>query len=244
MKIKKLWIAVVLLSIALTACGDTVPDMTQDQVVTTSQYAAAMLLKYSDDYEDGILSLSEMEKLMKRTIVPTIEPTPEPEKKDDTDTPNDYIGDGGASGVVVDNRTLADFVGYPGINFNYTGYSIVDSYPETEDEFSFAMDATPGNHLLIIRYDLVNNQGQDEYVDLLSLKLKFRISINDGSSIPALTTLLSDDLKTYQDTIPSMSTVSEVIIVELTPEQVDQLESGSLSLTVKTSDDSLKMALK
>lgn len=243
MKKQAVCVLALCLVLILGGCGDMilVPDMTDEQMELTSQYAATILLKHSKEYDDGIMSVEEMEKLMKRTIIPTAVPTPEPEKNDkDGNVQDDFIGDGGESGIVTDNRTFSDFFGFEGVDFAVTGYEIKDSYPDGEGEFFFAMDATTGTKLLILHVDVKNNNPVDTYVDVLSMKVKCRIFLNDGPQINALTTLLSDDLKTLQDTIPAGTTINDVVIIEIPEADAMNIDNSKIELMVRTNEDSLR----
>lgn len=236
----------------LTGCGAQIPQMTEEQTEIVTQYAANLLLKYDKNYESGILSEDRMAEMMRRQIVPTPIPSIEEQEEyaDDTQgqdhVEEDLIG-GGNTDIVIDNRTLAEFFGLEGIDITYMGYSLTDSYPESDsDEFYFAMDATMGCKLLVIQFQVTNQSAEAYHVDILNQSPRFRLFINGGEQINALTTLLTDDLKTMNDTLEAGESKTEVIIVEITQEDAELLQSSEelqLDLTVKTQEDSLTISL-
>ena len=42
-------------------CGEQLPDMTKEQEALVTEYAAGLLLKYDDSFDNGILSAKELE---------------------------------------------------------------------------------------------------------------------------------------------------------------------------------------
>lgn len=233
----------------LVGCGAQIPNMTEEETEVVTQYAANLLLKYDKNYESGIMSEDEMAKLLRRQITPTPvpqveEPETEPEQKDEI--AEDLIG-GGTSEIVVDNRSMAEFFGLNGIDITYTGYSILDSYPESSDEaFYFAMDAVEGHKLLVLQFQVTNQSAEAQNVDVLNQAARFRVFINGGEQQNALTTLLTDDLKNMNVTLEAGATVSKVIVVEITEEEADSMQSAEelqLDMTIKIDGDALTLAL-
>ena len=242
-KIKVTIFISICISLFLTGCADPLPEMTSEQEDSIVHYAATVLLRHNAMYDDGLMSVEEMEKLMKRQVMPTPAPTKAPEKEE---KPSGDSGEGTSSGtpIITDQRTLSDFVGIPGVSITYAGCEVTDAYPkQSTDEFLFSMDATPGNQLLVLYFDVYNGGADACDVDLLSMDLKYRLSIAGGSVIKALATLLTDDLKTMRVTLPSGETMREVVVFEIPEDVASTMGGAQLELTVKSATDSLKCVL-
>ena len=50
------------LLLGLTACGDKLPDLSEDQSELVAEYAAGVALENSENYDSGIASAEEIEK--------------------------------------------------------------------------------------------------------------------------------------------------------------------------------------
>lgn len=236
----------------LSGCGAQIPEMSAEQEEIITQYAATTLLKYDANYESGLMSEEEMAELMLEMITPTPTPTPIPtqvpeaEVVEDGSTdeiPEELIGEGEEP---VDNRTIAEVFGLEGIDISYTGFDIVDSYPENEtDDWYFAMDAVEGNHLLVLKFDVTNQSATEAEVDILNIAPRFRIFINGGGQINASTTLLTDDLKTMKMILQPGETVQEVIVIEITEGEAQEFGTAdaTLELMIRLEEDSLRMNL-
>ena len=115
----------------------------------------------------------------------------------------DVSQDGEAAAAVP--STIEEYYGIQDITFQYTGYELTESYPsgiEGEDVF-FAMDATEGMQLLVLKFTASNASSADQTLDMLGHGARFRISVNGGSGENALSTMLLNDLQTYEGVVPA-----------------------------------------
>lgn len=249
----KILIALLAGCLLLGGCGGQIPDLTEEQMNEITHYAAGLLLRYDSNYDSGIMSMEELARAWTKEVRKQMTPTPFPEVDQEEDNTSsgsgseDLIG-GGASDMPVDNRTLAEFFGLSGVEITYGGFSIVESYPDDDaDNVYFAMDALPGNRLLILHFDVRNLTQEMQTVDILHQDARFRIFINNGSQINAQTTLLTDDLKSINTTLNAGESISQVVVVEITEEEASILLAGqnySLDFMARTNEDSLRMRLE
>lgn len=236
----------------LSGCGAQFPELSAEQEEVITQYAATTLLKYDANYDSGLMSEEEMAEMMREMITPTPTPTPIPTQVPEMEMVEDDSEDEISEELIgdveepVDNRTIAEVFGLEGIDISYTGFDIVDSYPENEtDEWYFAMDAVEGNHLLVLKFDVTNQSATEVEVDILNIAPRFRVFINDGEQINASTTLLTDDLKTMKMVLQPGETVQEVIVVEITESEAQELnaDDATLELMIRLTEDSLRRKL-
>lgn len=112
--------------------------------------------------------------------------------------------------------TIEEYYGIENFTFQYSGYELVESYPSnTEEEIFFAMDATEGMQLLVLKFTVSNAGAAEQEIDMLGYGARFKVSVNGGSSENALSTMLLNDLQTYKGVVPAGSGVELVSIVEV-----------------------------
>ena len=112
--------------------------------------------------------------------------------------------------------TIEEYYGIENFTFQYSGYELVQSYPSnTEEEIFFAMDATEGMQLLVLKFTVSNAGAAEQEIDMLGYGARFKVSVNGGSSENALSTMLLNDLQTYKGVVPAGSGVELVSIVEV-----------------------------
>lgn len=122
---------------------------------------------------------------------------------------------------------LSEALGLSGIAAEYTGAELKASYVEPD---YFALDASAGNTFLIVHITLTNETDQEAACDILSQKLGIRALVNDSIQAPARTTILLNDLGTYQDTIGAGASVETVLFFEVPADEVDSVESLKLTI--------------
>lgn len=236
-----------ILASALCGCGGNYPELSDSQEQEIIRYAATLLYENDQNKESRLMSEEEMILAMQRRAAHAYmppRPTPTPAENPEGGQQGDQIADdliGG--GEVVETRTLAEFFGFPGIDISYQGYFFTKSYPEEDgDELYFAMDALAGNELMILQYTITNQNAQTAQVDILNLKPRFRLFINDNGQINAMMTLLLDDMKTTNRTLEPGESCAVVVVFEVTQEEADSVQQ--LRLTVKTEEDSWTVQLQ
>lgn len=231
---------------ALCGCGGKYPELTEEEEQAILQYAATLLYENDQNRDSRLMTEEEMIVAMQRraahAYMPDPEPTKAPEESADGDSDGRYADDLTGGGETAETRTLAEFFGFPGIDISYQGYFFTKSYPEESgEEFYFAMDALYGNELMILQYTITNQNAGTAQVDILDLKPRFRLFINDGGQINAMTTLLLDDMKTTNCVLEPGESRAVVVVFEVTEEEAASVQQ--LRLTVKTDEDSWTVPL-
>lgn len=242
----------------LTGCGETVPELTEEENELITEYAVDVLLKYDKNYNNRLLDLREYEKekaaqeeiaAMEEAAALKVaqneaaaagkNQTQEDETSENTEMID--VSSGGAYAGFV--QTVEDFYGIEGFDFQYSGYDIVQEYPETtEDETTafFAMEATEGTKLLVVKFQAVNQSGEEKELNMLAYKTKVKVDVNGEISHNALTTMLLNDLQTYKGIVPASEAVELVSVIEV-PEDVSV---SSLSVVLKNDSGSTTIPLQ
>ncbi|MBP3476810.1 MAG: hypothetical protein J6K48_10960 [Lachnospiraceae bacterium] len=210
----------------LTGCGKKMPELTAEENQMIAEYAVGVLLKYDKSYNNRLVDTSAYEVKEEEEIP---EQTEEIAKEEQAKT--DPVEDTEVIDVSQDEETMPatieSYYGIQDVTFQYTGYELANSYPsaaEGEDLF-FAMDATEGTELLVLKFTAINTSGGDVTLNMIEHGARFRVSVNGEAGKGALATMLLNDLQTYDDVIPAGSSVELVSIVEVPQEtNIDSIE--------------------
>ena len=156
--------------LSMTACGNEIPDLTEEESQRIGEYAAVTLLKYDANNRSRLVDPEVViAKLEKEAAKETTKASQEEGKAEET-------GSTGTTEVTMPTAqeeitaSMEDFFGLPeGVSITYEDYMVADSYPEdgVEDDY-FALDASMGKKLLVLRFHLTNGSEQEETIDLLS----------------------------------------------------------------------------
>lgn len=257
MRLKKVKILAVagLLSGLLAGCGNAIPELTEAEASMIATYAADLMLGSG---KEDMSRLIDTEKETKRLADLAQKVAQLQKKKDDatdaaaqdgtagdpqnTDASPTGTGTAGGAESMVD---IADFIGLDGFKVNYVGYEIGKSYPSDEGdegELTFALDASTGKNLLVIKLDVENVSGEPAVLDVLSKNMMFSVNGDNGIATMALTTILLDDFSSIsKDEIGAGETKQYVLIAEIN-EQI--AETGNLKLQMKKGDERANAALQ
>lgn len=232
----------------MTGCTSKPVDMTPEQEALVGEYAAMALLRHDANNRSRLVSREEAEAREQELLLKEEKRQEEEQKKEEQEgmdpveeTP--VIDAGGVSG---DNTVLSleEFFGLPeGIVMAYSGQEVCDSYPANGDgnEY-FALDASEGKRLLVLKFDMINQAQSNQTVDMLSQNPVIRITVNGSYTRFALTTMLMDDLSTYKGEVAAGSTTSLVLLTELDSETAQEVSSVTLSM--KDDTNSYKVQLQ
>ncbi|MCR4806505.1 MAG: hypothetical protein K5857_02405 [Lachnospiraceae bacterium] len=230
---------------ALTGCGlIESTGLSQEEEDLVAEYAAGVLMRYSAGETGGLGDLRPTPTPIPWNDPAEVKPTEAPEEEtgeeEDTDMEEEVPIEevegredvsGQTPGGALNGRNLASAIGIGDFDITYEGFEAADVYPETTgNDLSFSMQATPGRKLLIVHLNVINDSSEDKVCDVLSQNVKFRVVINENKRINEQMTILLNDLKAYNDTIPAGSSADTVLVFEAE----DQVIAGinTLSLVV------------
>lgn len=227
------------ISIFLTGCANTIPDLSEEQNAMIAEYAAGLLLKYDKNYKNA-LDIPMEEELMPEETAQTDTAEQAGNMEQTEEMPEAGMAEEMPAETVVTD--IASFLGLEGISINYTGYEVTDSYVQGEN-VAFSLDATPGKRLLVVNFDITNTTPEDVAVDILNKKdIRFRLSVNGGANKKVLYTMLMNDLSVYENMLAAGTTENAVLICELPPEEADAVET--ISLYMQNGENSVTMTLQ
>ena len=245
----KLRIGTALIAVGLlTGCGENViPELTEEQQDLVVEYAASTLLKYDKNHERRLITIEEVEaeeqkqEAMKAAVqaMKLSKENSEVEQEEKTDADAEVE-------EVIDNAppeapaTLEEALQLEQISCAYTGYEIVDDYPEQGENLYFVMSATEGNKLVVLKFNVSNLSDAEATLDMNRTGVRFKIAVN-GEEKNALTTMLLNDLAYYQGTIAAGESTELVLVCEIPEENAQEI--ATLELIVKSVDNIATISL-
>ena len=232
----------VVLMLLLNGCGNAIPEMTQEQQDMVTEYAAQLLLKYDANYKSTILTEEQImeaeEELIRDAELAAL--IQEHQEMQQAASANEGGGEGENSSepeapVYTDVDSFLGLSG--GVEIEYAGYLVCDSYPEgteANDWQGVARATSTNSKLVVFTFTLKNVSGSDYLLDMASLGAKFSFRINGNITKTSLTTLLTNDLMMYRDTIPAGETVDAVLLIEMPVSDTENFTS--IKMTMKLGD--------
>lgn len=226
----------------LPGCSNEIPDMTEESKDMVVEYAAAVVRKYDANRKQEFMELEELVALEEsRAAEAAKEEAKEEESAEAESTliPDEEV-------PVIESEeveapvTLESILQLEEMTLSYEGYETKAFYPDEGENLFFVMNATEGNELLVLHFNLQNHAQNEQFVDLISKGVRYKIEIN-GETKNVLTTMLLNDLSNYQETILQGSTAELVLICEIPTEQVNEI--SSLSLIVRSADEKTTISL-
>lgn len=223
----------------LSGCAENqIPDLTEDEMQSVSQYVAITMMKYDLGHSSRLMDLSEAGASYTPGVTAP-SPSPNPEESVGMapvdDTP--IVDSEGQEVKIENNYTMEEVMGLPeGVSVTYLGYEMYASYPEDSDFFS--VTAPEGNKVFVLRFSLTNTSGEERSVDLMSSRVTYRITLNGNYTRNALTTGLLEDLSTYKDTIQAGGSVETVLLIQVEEETAEEI--SSVGIIIKNDTKSYK----
>lgn len=231
----------------LSGCGNEMIDLTQEETEIITEYAVGVMIKHDRRQISRLVDTTAYdvadEETPEEKAEEISEEKPEQEKPEqENSTDNTEVIDVSQDVETLPSTTIEEYYGIEGITFQYLGHDLMQSYPSNtgDESLFFAMDATAGMQLLVLRFVAANVSSTDQTLNMLAYGARFRVSVNGGAGQNVLTTMLLDDMQTYNDVLPAGSSVELVSIVE-----VPQGESvETISLMLRGGDENAALILQ
>ena len=219
------------MALTMTACGSEIPELTDEESQQIGEYAAVTLLKYDANNRSRLVDpeivIAKLEK----------DAAKEARRQEDAQTEETTSGNTATEVQMPTAQedittSMEDFFGLAdGVTLTYKDYQVADSYPEdgSTDDF-FALDAAPGKKLLILNFQLTNGTAQEESMDFLNTASRYVITVNGSIRGNALTTMLSNDMSTYTETLGAGESQELFLMLEVNEEAANDIQTISLKL--------------
>lgn len=228
---KKGLVSILLCGVMLSTagCGTKPYDLSSEEQEKVAAYAAHVVTRYNDRQDEGLIKIRQ-EDLSEDTADSKTTQT-------DTKDKQETSGDSAKNTTAETEKPKAETVSLrqalkleDGLDALFENYDVTDSYVESD---YFAMNATAGKTFLVVHVNLKATGGDIE-CDMLKKNLKYRVVINGDKTVAAQTSILLNDLGTYQGTIAGGSAQECVLLFETEKQNVENITS----LQLKVSDGS------
>jgi len=227
---KRLCAMLCITTLFLGGCG--MAELTDTESDLISEYAASVLLKYSKTYQPMLQEkVYETETTQEiNYISPAV-----------TDPSNPQSGQNGSENantdtVVASTKSLAEALGIAGDGFQveYTGYETTASYPNTTEAY-FSMTAANNKVLLVMKFNITNQSGEEKECNILAQQKGYRCQINSTERFGSQLTMLLDDLSSFKEVMADGETKQAVLIFQIPSEYEGTIER--LDLTIRSEED-------
>lgn len=233
MKIRrKITIACLLAALVmLNGCvgANKIPELSKEEEALVVEYAASTLLKYDTKYAEKLTEIPVEEPVEE---VPPMEEENMPQAPDNaTDMPQNPE----AANTAAEQPTrepevsVESILGLQDVEVTYQEYEVDDIYPNNGNDIYFVMNATDGCELLVLKFQLKNLSEQEQEVSVIPGTVRMKIILN-GSEKNALTTMLLNDMATYQGTLAPQESTELVVVGEYKAEELQNIDSLELKL--------------
>ena len=245
MKNKKMRPFIILLAgtllVSLSGCGNTIPALSEEQEALVVEYASTAVLKHDANYQGKLVDLStlsnEEETPEEETTQEPVEEADIPKEPEQMQEPQQDV----LSAEQAEAEIQADaeqILGLQDVSLTYSGYEVDEFYPKNGNEIYFVMNATPGNNLLVVKFTLRNLLNEEQNIQIQPGTVRVKIIMN-GEEKNALTTMLLNDLATYQGTLGPNEETELVVVGEYPAENLQTIDS----LRVKLKNESGEVIL-
>lgn len=236
MKNKKMRPFIILLAgtliVSLSGCGNTIPALSEEQEALVVEYASTAVLKHDANYQGKLVDLStlknEEETPEEETMQAPAEEADIPKEPEQMQEPQQDV----FSAEQAEAEIQADaeqILGLQDVSLTYSGYEVDEFYPKNGNEIYFVMNATPGNNLLVVKFTLRNLLNEEQDIQIQPGTVRVKIIMN-GEEENALTTMLLNDLATYQGTLGPNEETELVVVGEYPVEDLQTIDSLSVKL--------------
>lgn len=228
---KKGLVSILLCGVMLSTagCGTKPYDLSSEEQEKVAAYAAHVVTRYNDRQEEGLIRIQQED--VSEETADSKEPQAETKDKQENTEDNTKNVTSDAEKPKAETVSLRQALKLEdGLDAAFENYDVTDSYVESD---YFAMNATAGKTFLAVHINLKATGGDIE-CDMLAKNLKYRVVINGDKTVAAQTSILLNDLGTYQGTIAGGSAQECVLLFETEKQNVENITS----LQLKVSDGS------
>lgn len=216
--------AVMMTAIMMSGCGEEAYTLTDSEKELIVDYSAHVVTKYNTYQKEGLAYVwPEEEEAEAETSQTQTAETVIPETGTAAEVPDD-TAENVDTVYSANAATLDELFGVPGIEINYIGARLADSYIEAEN---YALYPDSGKQYLVLGFDVTNQGDAVAYVDYLDNAGKFQVTLNGEVTTSSELTLLLQDFSTFEGTLKPGQTKETVLLFQV-PATVTSMEKIDL----------------
>lgn len=246
MKKNRLAAGALALAVSITACGcgDQIYELTEEEEAVIVHYSAHAVSKFNKKQSEGIEDVAVLKAIQELKAKEAEERRKEQEKEQQEQNDNNkeekpesaentQKPDSSASGQdaqpKVNYVSLKKALQLSEVNAVYRKYDLTSAYKASQ---SYMVRANSGNDLLVLHVNLKNSGSKTAECDILSKMPSFKLTINGEISVSADTTILLNDLGTYQGRIREGDKARTVLVFQVKKGSVKSIDTMDLEVTI------------
>lgn len=214
MKIKKIG---VLLFIIIVSAGCAKIDIPPEDESKIIEYGVNAVINHDKNY---IVKMAEVET--QEEVETTTWWSDDGTSNKETSENISGIGETTVSDIKYSMNQLMNISGF---DFEYTGYLVTNTYPESGSQLGFNMMALSGYDLMIVKFNVTNTLKEPSDLDIIDLGYTYKGIINKESKVNAQVTALLNGLNTWEGQFDAQETKELVLVF-----QIHEDISGSIAV--------------
>ncbi len=243
--------SIAILSLFAVGCSKTI-ELTDGESKLIAEYAAELLIKYdrnmdSKYYDDEYSDMIPIGTVTTEVADITTEDVTEITTQATTEDISGNVGDGGGQAGIIDSNAgttedvsgvvadadksfdLATLLEENNVSIKYDYYMVVDEYPSyTQDGMFITVEAPTGYKLLVLKFKIENKTNEEQFIDLYSKDVDYRIIVDDSKSAKPMLTILIDDLYTYEASVAASMYNEAVLLFQISDSVADDIQDLKL----------------
>ena len=238
MKKRRVFIAIVLVfSFVISGCVSAV-ELSEKESSIIADYSSYVMIqhsRYRDNYLYSKTELQDLKEEISEKPEKETEEKPEyiPEEKSDVPSDTKEATENLANtdkplNVHKEYVKHSDALGISGVDISYDGYEVKEAYVLDY----FALNAAKGNNLIIMKFVIKNNTNENLDIDISKISPEYIVTVNNSSSIKAMSTILLNDLSSYKTSLAGRESKNVVLIFEAAASILSSVDSIDLAVKV------------
>lgn len=244
-----LCILLALAMISLTGCA-SVKDMSEDHADLVAEYAAGVLLRYSDTYERRLITKKQAEKegdteAELASSQPSVSPSASPSASataSATASASPSVSPDGepTQSSEQTNTELSDLFGIKGVTFTYDSYEFTNAYGTSQ------IRADDDECLMVVTFIVKNTTGKKKKIDLtdrnqLEGGMQYELDVDGSKYEPGLSIIENGGLNFLSTTLGPRKSEEAVLIYRMSK---DKENASSIQLKLSEGDRQSTIQLK
>ena len=209
---------------SMTGCGDKLEKLSKEQEDAIVAYSTACVGRYNKNQNKGFIRYAEEKKAETKTD------KKEQKSEENASKPDNATKETGTS--------LNDALKVEGMNFTSEGTQVTEKY--TYGDY-VSLRPNSGKSYLVYKVKGTNTSQNEVNIDFLSKGYKFNFTINGTEVASNDTTILLNDLSTYQATVKPGEEVELVLLFQFPSSKVANMTSQSMEMV--DGDQTIKIGL-
>lgn len=241
--------AVMMAAMMMSGCGEEAYALTDKEEELIVNYSAHVVTKYNTYQKEGLTYVWPEETEEVETETPVAGDDAIEEDTAQTES-GQVVSEGGTTADVPDDTatnddtayvsnvvTLDELFGVPGVELDYVGARLADSY--VEDEY-YALYPNSGKQYLVLGIDITNEGDEPVDIDYLTDTAEFQVVLNGEVTASSELTVLLQDFSTFEATLKAGETRETVLLFQV-PTTVTSVEKVEL---VVAADENYQIILE